>query len=89
MYSCLWELSGSVSDPIIRDGEWPEYAARSWRLPDCEDIKRWSEEGVRTVGYKVRIGHLVNIREIVEENVQMYERRRLRIVKEQWKAVNE
>jgi hypothetical protein len=38
-YSCLEELSGSVSDPMIHEGEWPEQAARSWRLPDCVHIK--------------------------------------------------
>jgi hypothetical protein len=38
-YSCLEELSGSVSDPMIHEGEWPEQAARSWILPDCVHIK--------------------------------------------------
>jgi hypothetical protein len=37
-YSCLEELSGSMSDPTIQEGEWPEQAA-SWMLPDCEHIK--------------------------------------------------
>lgn len=39
LYSCLEELSGSESDPIIHEGEWPEDAAKSEMLPDCEHIK--------------------------------------------------
>jgi hypothetical protein len=57
-YSCLEELSGSVSDPMIHEGEWPEQAARSWILPDCEHIKLLSVKigGARTIATVVSCG---------------------------------
>lgn len=49
VFSCLvW--SCSASEATIYEDECPEYAARSWRLPGCEHMKRSRLDlgGVRT-----------------------------------------